>query len=80
MDITSENILAMTETHPEWLPKDESRVLSPEDMEKFVKAREERRLPKETPSTIKKFGVDVDSKDDELESEEQRAMRMFGLK
>ena len=80
MDITSENILAMAETHPEWLPKDESRVLSPEDMEELVKAREERKLPKETPSIIKKFGVDVDNKaDDEAESEEKRALKMFGL-
>ena len=65
LDITSENIESMIETHPEWRTTAEANAVSEE-------------IPVVKPTVIRKLGGDISPKSDEI-SEEERFNKLFGF-
>lgn len=89
LDITVENILAETATHPEWLATEDSGVAKQvgkeelEDMSTNFNNDKNRReldsILNSKPSTITKVGTSVENGTSDTIDEKKKAMSFFGL-
>lgn len=89
LEITVDNILAETATHPEWLAEDTSdiaRQVGKEELEEITSnvnnnknKRELENILNEKPSTITKVGTSVENDTSDTIDEKKKAMSFFGL-
>lgn len=87
MDVTPENIEAEIPTHPEWRTTATGGIASaiapaPQAQPQQTQAPQQGQVQQQAPAVLRKFGSESTAKDGEdgVESEQERARKLFGLK